>query len=132
MRPVVGRIRGRSAFRALARPSGRGRSGPIRVSFSPDAATCLPCVGYAIGRWHGNAVHRNRLRRRLRASVQAVVTAPEAPLRPGAYLVSADPAAARLTQSELARRVGEALARASTRRSGPSTPRSQLRKGPSS
>ena len=123
MGPAVGRIRGRSTFRALARSAARGRSGPISVSFVPDGVPPVPCVGYAIGRRHGNAVRRNRLRRRLRACVRSVAGAPGRPLAPGAYLVSADPAAADLDQPELERRVGEAIARVSTgrRRKGPSS-----------
>jgi len=59
-----------------------------------------PRVAYAIGRSTGNAVVRNRIRRRLRAALQADV----AHLRPGAaYLVGAGPAASEYTVSELHR-----------------------------
>lgn len=57
-----------------------------------------PRVAYAIGRAHGSAVSRNRLRRRLRAAVHAE----RDHLVDGcAYLVSAAPAAGRATLGEL-------------------------------
>ena len=115
MGPAVGRIRGRATFRALARPAGRGRSGPLSVSFAPGDGMPPARVAYAIGRRHGNAVHRNRLRRRLRAAVRMAIQ-PGAPLPPGAYLVAADPAAAGLAHAELARRVAEALFQAASGR----------------
>lgn len=115
MGPAATRIRGRSTFRALARPARRGRSGPVLVSFTPSAAGTTPQVGYAIGRRHGNAVRRNRLRRRLRACVREAVETTVPVLPPGAYLVSADPAAAGLSSTELCRRVREALEKAGDR-----------------
>lgn len=116
MGPAVARIQDRRTFGALARPEGRGTSGPIRVSFV--AATGGPPVArvaYAIGRSHGNAVRRNRLRRRLREGVRQVSMGPPAGLVPGAYLVRADRDAADLAYPELLRRLEEALA-ASVRR----------------
>ncbi len=56
-----------------------------------------PCVAYAIDKRCGNAVHRNLLRRRLRAIVSEVAR----DLRPGAYLVRTEPAAQELTFQEL-------------------------------
>ena len=56
-----------------------------------------PCVAYAIDKRCGNAVHRNLLRRRLRAIVSEIAT----DLRPGAYLVRTEPAAQALTFQEL-------------------------------
>jgi ribonuclease P protein component len=62
------------------------------------AADGPPRVAYAIGRNVGGAVVRNRIRRRLRAALQAE----SAQLRPGAaYLVGARPGAATSTMSEL-------------------------------
>lgn len=112
MGPAVARISGRSAFQALARPAGRGRSGPLRVAFCPDGGPPAPRIGYAIGRRHGTAVRRNRLRRRLRAAVAASVRSQPTRVPPGAYLVSADTAVAGLRQGELEHHVATALSRA--------------------
>ena len=107
--PAVGRIREHSTFRALRRRCGRASAGPIRVAYVPPlaaASATFPQVAYAIGRRHGNAVTRNRLRRRLRAAAAAV--AEEVPT--GAYLVTARPEAATLAYPELVRRpCGQAL-----------------------
>lgn len=54
-------------------------------------------MAYTIGRRVGPAVVRNRLRRRLRMIMRQAA----AELRPGAYLVSAAPAAADLPYVEL-------------------------------
>lgn len=108
MAAVVGRIRRRSSFRALARPDGRAASRGVAVSYRCEtgepAAGRLPVVAYAIGKRHGGAVARNRLRRRLRAAVRAA--APGLP--PGAYLLRAEPSVSGLGPAELV----EAVARA--------------------
>ncbi len=96
---TVGRIRRAATFRALARPDGRARKGPVSVVFTahaPEAAD-FPVVGYAIGRREGGAVVRNRLRRRLREAVRASGTE----LEPGAYLVRAAAPAAEMPFAEL-------------------------------
>ena len=109
MPPVVGRIRRQATFRALSRPDGRGQMGTVAVAFSGHVpeVTNVPLVGYSIGRRHGGAVERNRLRRRLRAAVRA--SGPE--LAAGAYLVRAAPGAGELGFEEL-RRAVRAAARA--------------------
>jgi len=100
----VGRIRQRSTFVALRRPAGRSASGPLRVSWVPgDPSDPFPLVSYAIGRRCGNAVQRNRLRRRLRAVVG------QCQIPPGSYLVIADRSAADLGFSDLASTVGSAM-----------------------
>jgi ribonuclease P protein component len=64
------------------------RSGPLRVRFL--AAPGGPAIGYAIGKRTGQAVIRNRIRRRLRAAIASTRT----PLTSGFYLISADASAA--------------------------------------
>lgn len=110
MAPAVAPIRDRSTFRALRQPDGRAQRGPVRVSYvggtghAPGPAR----VGYAIGRTCGNAVQRNRLRRRCRAAVRLCA----ADLVPGAYLVRPDAAAAVLPYRALAGLVAGAMAAA--------------------
>ncbi len=106
--PTVGRICERRIFGALRRPAARARKGPVSVAFVPlvpGAETRSVQVGYAIGRRHGNAVHRNGLRRRLRAAVREAAPT----LTPGAYLLGADPSAAGLSFGRLVQLVGEAM-----------------------
>ena len=65
-----------------------------------------PRVAYAVGRGVGSAVHRNRLRRRLRAAEREH----GAHLTDGcAYLVSASPAAAAYSYAELTTTLGALL-----------------------
>jgi ribonuclease P protein component len=122
--PPVWSIRDRATFRALGHPAGRGALGPIKVSYVPagSGAPSVTRVAYAVSRRTGNAVARNRLRRRLRA---AMAGSPE-PLTPGAYLVTPAPAAAGLAYEELARSVtgamvaaAHAAAHAATRAAAP-------------
>jgi ribonuclease P protein component len=113
-------VRDRDTFVRLRRTGRRVRRGPITVSFVPDAvpvagaATPLsgsaqpPRVAYAVGRKVGNAVTRNRLRRRLRAAMAQWAGV----LAPGAYLVGAAAPAADLSWDELGQALGEALAAA--------------------
>lgn len=102
---LIRRVRGRETFRALA-GARRHRAGPvaIRVLRCGDAAP--PAVAYAIGRPAGNAVVRNRLRRRLREAVRAHAEL----LEPGcSYLVGAGAGAVALNPAELDRAVIDAL-----------------------
>lgn len=63
-----------------------------------DPSLTCPHVAYAIGRGHGDAVARNRLRRRLRVLLAARADR----LAPGWYLVGAEPAAVALDAATLA------------------------------
>jgi ribonuclease P protein component len=109
---TVGRIQTRAAFAQLQRSRARASCGPVRAAFVPvDAgvAGVYPQVGYAIGKHCGNAVVRNSLRRRMRASAREVA----ATLPRGTFLLRVEPAAARTEPALFATQVKEALARAS-------------------
>jgi ribonuclease P protein component len=115
---TVGRIQSRAAFGQLQRSRLRASCGPVRASFvavAPGVPGVFPQVGYAIGTQCGNAVVRNTLRRRARATARAV--APELPR--GTYLLRFEPAAAQSPPAELTRCVGQALQRAAQAASTP-------------
>ena len=97
-------------FRELARASLRARSGPIRVHFvAPLESDGCVAVAYSVSRGIGNAVVRNRCRRRMRAIVVRV--AEELPA--GAYLVSVGGEVVGLDFAELEQRLVEAMRNAS-------------------
>lgn len=107
---AVWRLRGRSNFTRLRTEGRRVRRGPITVIFaSPSTPGTPPRVGYAIARHVGNAVERNRLRRRLREVVHQ--SAPPS----GDYLISASAPATQLTFSQLRGVVHDALLAAEER-----------------
>jgi ribonuclease P protein component len=81
---LIWRVRDRATFAALARAE-RHVQGPITVRVVPGKAEGPARVAYALS-GAGNAVARNRLRRRLRA---AVGCSEAELLAGGAYLVSA-------------------------------------------
>jgi ribonuclease P protein component len=81
---LIWRVRDRATFAVLARADRHAR-GPVTVRFVPGESETPPRVAYAVG-GVGNAVARNRLRRRLRA---AVARAEVELTAGGAYLVSA-------------------------------------------
>lgn len=96
---LIWRVRGQSSFQALARGR-RRRSGNLEVRAAVvGAAPEPPRVAFSVGRVVGDAVTRNRVRRRLRAALQEHV----AKLEPGtAYLVRARPGAEHSSYAELA------------------------------
>lgn len=91
-------------FAAVSRAR-RVRRGPITLRYLPDGAGDPPRVAYAIGKASGNAVARNRVRRRLRAAVREV----GAELGSGTYLFGADKAAMTMPFSALGAAVAEAV-----------------------
>jgi ribonuclease P protein component len=101
---LIWRIRDRATFTALRRGR-RVRRGPITVSWIDGDPAEPPRVAYAIGRSVGHAVARNRLRRRLRASMTSL--APQLP--PGAYLIGATPEASQLSFPDLQTNLHQAI-----------------------
>ena len=89
------RIRLRRDFSGFSQPTARGKSGPIRVAYVAGGSSTA--VAYAIGKHVGNAVVRNRIRRRLRA----LIDSREAPLPNGFYLVKCGIGTEELTYDEL-------------------------------
>ncbi len=118
---LIWRVDRRVTFRAL-RSGKRRRSGPLTVSSLPGDPAEPPRVAFAIGKRVGTAVVRNRLRRRLRTCLR------EAHLRPGAYLVVANPDAVNLTYEDLRMNLLRAL-RATTAGAQPLRPPSELTSG---
>lgn len=101
-RPPVGliwRVRDRAAFEMLARGR-RRRIGVLEMRTAVvGTPTEPPRVAFAVPRAVGNAVRRNRVRRRLRAAVRDA----SAGLHPGhGYLIRAAPGSADVTYRELA------------------------------
>lgn len=92
---LIWRIRERSAFTRLAREGRRTRAGVLWCTYLPDPVATPPRVAYALGRAIGPAVVRNRLRRQIRALLDATS------LPPGWYLIGAQPAAAQRSRDEL-------------------------------
>ncbi len=77
-------VSSKRTFAALGSTGRKGASGPVRIRFLAHAdGTRTVQVAYAISKRTGNAVVRNRIRRRLRAAVDIVA----GEMAPGAYLV---------------------------------------------
>jgi len=96
---VTARIRRSAQFRAFAGGT-RRRRGPLSLTVAPSLEPGVPRVGYAISRAVGNAVERNRLRRRLRHAMAELTPR----LDPqSAYLIAAAKGACELTFGELVR-----------------------------
>lgn len=105
---LVGPIRSRRTFEELRRSSSRGRAGPLAVSIVMQPSWSEVKVAYAVNRRVGNAVKRNRLKRRLRA----IVSEQAAHLPAGAYLVHAGPGGPLLGFDQLRVAMSQAVERA--------------------
>ncbi len=92
---LIGRIRTRGDFERLRRDGRRVRIEPFWCSHLSDPLSNPPRVAFAISRAVGNAVIRNRLRRRLRA----IVTDLDIP--PGLYLIGCRPTASELSFDQI-------------------------------
>ena len=110
-RPGVAPVRARATFAELRRSSSRGRSGPLSVSFVAHPDWHRSQVAYAVSRKVGNAVQRNRLRRRLRV----IMTGRAADLPVGAYVVRSSDGGPALDFDELKVAMSRALDKATTR-----------------
>ncbi|MGQ0434180.1 MAG: ribonuclease P protein component [Microthrixaceae bacterium] len=100
-RPTLWHISERSTFAAFRQDGHRAHRGPLTVTWLPprDAASDPPRVAFAIGRSVGNAVTRNRVRRRLRAALRELQNSGRLPQ--GAYLVGGRAEAATLPWTDL-------------------------------
>ena len=105
----IGRVHDRRSFLRLRAEGRRGRSGPVSVTAVLDPTLDPPRVAFAIGRPTGNAVVRNRVRRRLRAAAAAT------PPPPGLYLVRAGPDATAIRFDELSTHLASAVDAANRR-----------------
>jgi ribonuclease P protein component len=126
---LIGRVRHRATFTDLHRRGTRAGSGPITVTYAgdppptgptPAPAAVMARVAFAVPRRVGNAVMRNRVRRRLRA-----IFAEAGPDRvpAGAYLVAVRPGAGDLSYRELSEHVFRALTEIAKRSARPRSPR---------
>ena len=106
---MPGRVRTRRQFALFATPTGRGQSGPLRISFVAISDEDLSVnVAYAISRKVGNAVKRNQIRRRLRALIDTLIPQPHA----GNYLIKCGLETGNLSYDELQHHLEQALERA--------------------
>jgi ribonuclease P protein component len=86
---LIHRIRERSAFERLARDGTRIRRSALWCTWCPDPDSTATCVAFAFSRAFGPAVHRNRIRRRLRSILTELDR--EQTLPPGLLLINGRP-----------------------------------------
>jgi ribonuclease P protein component len=110
---VIRPFRTAREFQDLRATGRRVSSGPLTMIVSPLSDPDVTRVAYAIGRPVGTAVHRNRLRRRMRAIVADCERADRLPS--SAYLVICRADARHLDHSDLTSCVDELLVRAADR-----------------
>lgn len=104
---MIGPIRSRTDFERLRRDGHRVRIEPFWCAHLITPADERVLVAFAINRAVGNAVIRNRLRRRLRAILA------ELPLPPGLYLIGCRPSASELPFEAIRSTLGKLPAKVS-------------------
>lgn len=87
----VTRLRGRTSFLDIRRKGVRTRAGAIGIAFLAQDGEGSARVGYAVTRRVGNAVTRNRVRRRLQAALSELVRRGDLTLRSGLYVIMPSP-----------------------------------------
>jgi ribonuclease P protein component len=101
----LGRIGATKTFHQLRKPDRRAKAGPVFMAYlSPRPGLDHPEVAFAISKACGGAVVRNKVRRRLRNSLQHQ---PE--MSPGSYLIRTDPGVASATFAEIDQWLTECL-----------------------
>jgi ribonuclease P protein component len=101
---VIWRVRDRATFETLQRDGRRARRGPVTVVYLPADAPAAR-VAFAINRKVGNAVVRNKVRRRLRSIMGTLDSDLDGGLPGGAYLLTVRPEVTDLAYDDLAERV---------------------------
>ncbi|MBO0898607.1 ribonuclease P protein component [Cellulomonas sp. zg-ZUI199] len=115
MLPAAHRMRRSADFQQTVRRGARGGRDTLVVHLTTSTDPGPPVVGLVVSRAVGNAVTRNRVKRRLRALVTARLDeVPDGSL----LVVRAQPAAAASSSGELGRDLDKALATARRRLTG--------------
>lgn len=105
---LIDSLRGRGDFQRLRAEGRRWSSGPVWCIYRPADDPSSPRVAFAIGRTVGNAVVRNRVRRRLREILRV------SSLPAGDFLFGVAPAGAGIAFDQLRNHVVAVLARCRT------------------
>lgn len=104
---TIAPIARRATFQSFRRPDGRARRSGIRVAYVVVEPAKIPVqAAFSVTKRCGNAVVRNRIRRRLRSALCQI----SRDLEPGAYLLSPEPEVATMTYRDLVENVATAAA----------------------
>lgn len=114
---VIEALSGRRSFERLRAEGMRRGRGPLRLVSRPASAhdlTQSARIGFSIPRKVGNAVERNRIRRRIHAALQDVSRQAPSILQPGDYLFRVTSKIEHWSPSELREIVSELLSPSAT------------------